>query len=123
MLKRSSLLPFILIATLSLRAQNPSVAAVVNGAGFTAPVTAGSTASIFGSHLARAGTNSAQTTAPWPTSLGGSSVRINGTLVPVAFVSPGQINFQVPWELTGQVQASLTVAASSSVSTTFTINL
>jgi uncharacterized protein (TIGR03437 family) len=36
---------------------------------------------------------------PWPTTLGGATVRINGTPVPLFYASPTQINGQVPYNL------------------------
>jgi uncharacterized protein (TIGR03437 family) len=39
------------------------------------------------------------------------------------FVSPGQINFQMPWELTGQTQALLSVVFNGIPSAPLTINL
>jgi uncharacterized protein (TIGR03437 family) len=48
----------------------------------------------FGTNLAT-GLAIAQTL-PLPTSLNGTSVRVNGVLAPLFFVSPGQINFLAP---------------------------
>jgi uncharacterized protein (TIGR03437 family) len=44
-------------------------------------------------------------------------VRVNGIAVPLFYVSPTQINFQLPWELAGQTQASVTVTTGSAAST------
>ncbi|HWE50696.1 MAG TPA: IPT/TIG domain-containing protein [Bryobacteraceae bacterium] len=66
---------------------------VVNAASFGSPVAPGSIVSIFGSNLA-SGAGSA--TAPFPPSLRGTSVSIGGYPAPVLFVSPGQVNVQVP---------------------------
>lgn len=46
---------------------------------------------------------------PLPTILGTVQVLINGIPVPLFFVSPGQINFQIPWQLQGVTQASLSI--------------
>jgi uncharacterized protein (TIGR03437 family) len=75
--------------------QIPQIASggVVNAASFGSPLAPGGIASIFGSNLA-SGRQSAQ--APFPPSLGGTSVTINGLPAPVLFVSPGQVNVQVP---------------------------
>ena len=78
--------------------QPPAINAggVVNGASFSGSVAAGSIASVFGTGLAPA----AQTAdkLPLPTTLGGISVSVNGFAAPLFYVSPLQINFQVPWE-------------------------
>jgi uncharacterized protein (TIGR03437 family) len=48
-------------------------------------------------------------------------VTVNGVAAPLHFVSPNQINFQVPWELLGQAQASFTVAAGGQTSLSQTV--
>jgi uncharacterized protein (TIGR03437 family) len=42
------------------------------------------------------GTTAANSNSTWPTTLGGIQLLLNGTAVPLDYVSPGQINFQVP---------------------------
>jgi uncharacterized protein (TIGR03437 family) len=59
-------------------------------------VAPGSIATAVGTGLATS-TQSASTL-PLPTSLGGTTVTVNGTAAPLFFVSPTQINFQVPRE-------------------------
>jgi uncharacterized protein (TIGR03437 family) len=87
---------------------NPSGS--VNAASFASqPIVAGSVVSVFGTNLASGVVTASGL--PLPTALGGISVRMNGVAVPLFFVSPLQINLQVPWELTGQPQASLGVTA------------
>jgi len=56
----------------------------------------GGIVSIYGSGLAAAA--AAANGFPLPTSLGGVSVRINGVLAPLYYVSSSQINAQVPFE-------------------------
>ncbi|MGA1368604.1 MAG: hypothetical protein ACO394_08820 [Blastocatellia bacterium] len=48
----------------------------------------------FGSGLASS--TAAATSLPLPTSLDGTSVRVNGVVAPLFFVSPGQVNFLIP---------------------------
>ena len=74
---------------------------IVNGASFSdeAVVSPGSIASLFGINLA-AGTEAA-TGLPLPTMLAGTEVLVNDTPAPLFFVSPLQINFQMPFEATG----------------------
>ena len=50
-------------------------------------------------------------------------VRANGVLAPVFYASPTQINFQLPWEMLGQNQASIVVTVNGSVSDPQTIGL
>ena len=63
------------------------------------PVGRGGIASIFGDNLAD--TPVAADSLPLPTELGGVKVRFNGMEAPLFYVSPGQINVQVPWQLEG----------------------
>jgi uncharacterized protein (TIGR03437 family) len=75
-------------------------AAVVDAASFRAPVAGGALASLFGSQLA---TGTAQaSTIPLPTTLADATVFVNDTPAPLIFVSTGQINFQMPFNLSGQ---------------------
>jgi uncharacterized protein (TIGR03437 family) len=94
---------------------------VVEGAGFTGKVSAGGIASIFGSNLA-ANTLLA-TTLPLPQQLGATIVTMSGFKCNLFFVSSGQINFQVPWELQTAPTAQLTVTAEGGTSTAVTIPL
>ena len=73
-----------------------SAAGVVNAASSLPALAPGALISIYGTNLA---SGSAQApAAPLPTALGETSVSINGTAIPLLFVSPGQINAQIPYE-------------------------
>jgi uncharacterized protein (TIGR03437 family) len=79
---------------------NPS--GVVNGASFAPalnPISPGSIVSLFGSALAAR--QSSAGTLPLPASLEDVSVSVNGVPAPLFFVSPGQVNVQAPFGLTG----------------------
>lgn len=83
---------------------------IVGGASFAAgaAVAPGSFISIFGSGLATAASSASST--PLPTTLLTTSVRINATQIPLYYVSPNQINAQVPFEtLAGPATLSVTV--------------
>jgi uncharacterized protein (TIGR03437 family) len=85
----------------SALAQSPVVAdgGIVNGITYAAgqPVAPGSIASIFGTDLAA---SLAQAdSVPLSSSLASVSVTVNGIPAPLFFVSPGQINIQVPWNV------------------------
>ena len=99
----------------------PTVSGVVNGASFSNPTTGGVIGSVFGTSLAFS--TLVAESVPLSTSLGGSSVQIDGIAAPLFFVSPGQINFQVPWELLGQTQASITVTSNGVMSDPRTVDL
>ncbi|HYL74060.1 MAG TPA: IPT/TIG domain-containing protein [Bryobacteraceae bacterium] len=74
----------------------PSVAApvTVSAASGLAPVAPGSIVSIYGTNLATAATSA--TMLPLPTNLGGVSVTIGNTPLPLFYVSPQQINADIP---------------------------
>ena len=75
---------------------NVTAGGVVDGAGFSLPPAPGGIFSIFGTNLAGALTQASGT--PLPTELGGVRVEVNGVAVPLYFVSPGQINAQLPYD-------------------------
>ena len=84
-------------------------AGIVNGASFApGPVSLspGSILSIFGTNLSA--TTAAASSLPLPTRLANTTVEIGGIAAPLFFVSPLQINAQVPAELSGST-ASLVV--------------
>jgi uncharacterized protein (TIGR03437 family) len=64
-----------------------------------APLAPGTIVQIYGSQLAN--TTLAGTTIPLATTLAGTSVLIGGVQAPLFFVSAGQVNAQVPFELAG----------------------
>jgi uncharacterized protein (TIGR03437 family) len=68
---------------------------------FTAGISNGELLTLFGSNLAQS--TAAATTLPFPTSLGGVQVLINGYNAPIYYVSPTQISVIVPFENTFSV--------------------
>ena len=97
--------------------------AVVNAASFAqnAPVAAGSYVAIFGANLATV-TAQAQNV-PLPTTLGNTSVTFNGIPAPLYFVSSGQINAQVPFNVpAGNASIQVTQGTAGSVLGTVTIS-
>jgi len=107
----------------------PRIGGAVNGASFEAgaPVAPGSILSIFGEALAEL-IGSARRT-PLPLALKHVSVSFDfpetGLSVPgrLFFISPGQLNVQVPWELAGLNFALMKVRIEDSASTVFTLAL
>ncbi|HEY2014416.1 MAG TPA: IPT/TIG domain-containing protein [Bryobacteraceae bacterium] len=82
--------------------QTPAIAAggILNGASFDTtgkPVAPGSIVAIFGTNLASG--NASGSSVPLSVSLANVSVTFNGAKAPIYFVSAGQINVQVPWEV------------------------
>lgn len=100
-------------ATAPIAATPPSVqgGAVLNGASFAtgAPVAPGSIASVFGNGFG--------------SSTSGVTVLMGGIVAPLFAVTPQQINFQVPWQLSGQTQTQLTVTSADKTSAPITVPL
>ena len=94
-----------------------STGGVVNAASYAsgAPVAPGSIASAFGSFLLNSPAGAPGV--PLPTSLSGLSMQFgDGTKVPLFYAASGQVNLQVPWELAGQSQYSLTATVNGQTS-------
>ncbi len=75
------------------------------------PVSAGDIVAIFGTQLGPVGSAATNATTPLATTLAGTQVLVNGVPAPLYFVSPGQINFQVPYSLTAGQTASVQVVS------------
>lgn len=69
---------------------------VVSAASFQPVLSRGCLVSLFGTGLANSTVSA--TSLPLPRSLADVTVRVNGIEAPLWFVSPGQINFQLPYE-------------------------
>lgn len=79
----------------------PRIERIVNAADLTQPIAPGGLVSLFGRDLSPVNLASRQT--PLPTALGESCLTANGVPVPMVFVSPGQINGQLPFPVDGSV--------------------
>ena len=88
---------------------------VANAASYATRISPGALAAVFGSGFGTA-TYQADDGFAWPTSANFVSVKVNGVLAPLYFVSPLQINFQVPWATptTGTVNVAVVVNGGSS---------
>ncbi|HLK18393.1 MAG TPA: SMP-30/gluconolactonase/LRE family protein [Bryobacteraceae bacterium] len=102
-----------------LTPQAPAIFAngVVNGARYKSPIAPGELASIFGTSFANENLGASF---PLSTTLGGVSVTVNGKSAPILYVTPSQINFQVPWETTGST-ASIVVTVDGRTSTAISV--
>lgn len=94
---------------------------VVNAASYTAALSPGSIVSIFGTGLA-AGTANAGSL-PLPTTLASTQVLFDGQPAPLFFVSPGQINALVPFELAGAASTQLRISVLGVISAPITLAL
>jgi len=68
---------------------------IVNAANFSAQISPGALATVFGTNFA-GGKGGASL--PLPNNFAGLTVSVNGVAAPILFVTPTQVNFQVPWE-------------------------
>ncbi len=91
------------------------IRSVTNAATFNPPVAPGSLISIFGDGLASLMTKAG--VVPLPTFLADTCLTVNNRPVPLLFLSPGQINAQLPFEITGA--ATLVVHSPGGVSDAF----
>jgi uncharacterized protein (TIGR03437 family) len=87
-------LSIIPLASTTNAASRPSInfGGVVSLADYTTPLAAGGLAAIFGKNLGTTATAGA----PLPDVVGGTCVTLNNQPLPLAMVSPGQINAQIP---------------------------
>lgn len=109
----------VLVLGLAFTAVAPcQIVSVVSGAGFDGPPSPGSIATIFGFNLTSA-TGSAESV-PLPLTLANTSVMVNDTPAPLFYVSPQQINFQVPAEALPGV-ASVVVATDGAPNAVFSV--
>lgn len=91
---------------------------VTNAASYQATISPGAIATVFGTGF---GTATGQPTGnPLPTNYNGVAVTVNGTAANLFYVSPAQINFQVPWE-TAVATANVAVTLSGGASNTVTV--
>jgi uncharacterized protein (TIGR03437 family) len=97
----------------------PLISSVVNAADGTKPVAPGGLISIYGSNMAA--TNVATSSVPLPTAMGQSCLVINGMLTPLIFVSPSQINAQLPSRAGGS--ATLTIHTPGGISDNFNFSV
>jgi uncharacterized protein (TIGR03437 family) len=88
-------------------APTPAISGVTNGASFQQSFAPGSILSVFGSQLSPA-TESASSV-PLPLSSQGVAVLVNGVAAPLYYVSPGQLNVQIPYETTAGSPAIVSV--------------
>ena len=73
-----------------------SIGAVTNGASFNDAIAPGALVTVFGSQLAPSTQEAGSL--PLPLAMQGVSVTVNGVPAPLKYVSPLQINFQIPYE-------------------------
>jgi uncharacterized protein (TIGR03437 family) len=83
------------------------ISGLANGASFTQAYAPGMALSVFGSQLApsTAGVN----VVPLPISMAGVEAAVNGVAAPLYYVSPGQLNLEIPYETAVNGMATLQI--------------
>jgi uncharacterized protein (TIGR03437 family) len=123
---RYAILVLLTAPLLAFAQATPKATGVSNGASFGASLCPGMLASLFGMNLAT-DTASAQSL-PLPTNLLGTKVLVqdpsmpNPIIAPLYFVSPGQVNFQIPFEVQ-RTNISITVSTPQGTSNAISVNL
>ncbi|MCP5112468.1 MAG: hypothetical protein GY953_16710, partial [bacterium] len=97
----------------------PKINDVVSAADYQRPVAPGGLVSIFGEELSPV--NQASSQVPLPTALGESCLTVNGVPMPVLFVSSGQINAQIPFNIVGNT--TLILRTPGGVSDNFNLSI
>lgn len=99
------------------RAANP-----IQGPNVATTLSPGSIFSLYGMLLAPAGPGIAAPSNTWPRSMNDVSVTINGVAAPLYYVSPTQINGQIPFETpVGTATAMIAVNGSLAATVNFTV--
>jgi uncharacterized protein (TIGR03437 family) len=97
----------------------PTISSVVNAADGTLPIAPGGLISVYGQQMSPV--NMATQQIPLPTALGESCLTVNGIPVPMLFVSPNQINGQLPFNVDGS--ASMTLRTPGGISDNFYLSI
>jgi uncharacterized protein (TIGR03437 family) len=109
----------VLPANYAAATPTPSIASVQNAADGSTAVAPGGLISVYGSQLSAI--NSATSQIPLPTALGESCLVVNGSPIPLLFVSTSQINAQLPLNVGGNVTMSIHTPAGISNSFNFVV--
>jgi uncharacterized protein (TIGR03437 family) len=92
--------------------QTPVISSLVNSASYQPTVEyPGFIVTIFGTNLATA--TASAPSVPLPLKLGGTTVTVGGTAAPLFYVSPTQINLQMPGQGSGAASTSVVVSTSA----------
>lgn len=97
----------------------PRIERIVNAADEGENVAPGGLITVYGSQLSPV--NMATREIPLPTALGESCLTVNGVALPMLFVSPRQINAQLPFQVDGNAQMVLRTPGGVSDNYNFTI--
>jgi uncharacterized protein (TIGR03437 family) len=97
----------------------PQISSIVNAADGTQPVAPGGLFTLWGQQLSPV--NLATKEIPLPTALGESCLTVNGTAVPMLFVSSTQVNGQLPFNVDGR--ATMVIKTPGGISNNFNFTI
>ena len=97
----------------------PQLTGIRNAADQSKPVAPGTLVSVYGNNLSPVNVASSQI--PLPTALADSCLSVNGLSVPLIWVSPTQINAQLPYQAIGNVTMTLKTPGGTSDNFNFTV--
>jgi uncharacterized protein (TIGR03437 family) len=105
----------VLAANYAAAVAPPSISSIVNAADGTSPVAPGGLITVYGQQMSPV--NMATSQVPLPTALADSCLSINGSSVPLLFVSNQQINAQLPYNVSGS--SALTIYTPGGISNNY----
>ena len=97
----------------------PAITSIVSAADGSKAVAPGGLISIYGQNMSAA--SFTDTALPLPTGLGNACIGVNGTPIPLLYVSSGQINAQLPFNATND--ATLTIHSPGGTSNNYSLTI
>jgi uncharacterized protein (TIGR03437 family) len=107
---------FVSLTIVGSSSVTPSIAGATNAASYQQAYAPGMVMSIFGTQLALS--INAGNTLPLPTVLDNVSVAVNGVAAPLYYISPTQLNVQIPYETPSSGKATLVVGNNGQTAST-----
>jgi uncharacterized protein (TIGR03437 family) len=87
----------------------PTLSGLTDGAAFQQQYSPGMILAAFGSQLSPPGTAQSASSLPLPITMAGVAATVNGVAAPLYYVSPTQLNIQVPYQTAVNSSATLTI--------------
>jgi len=95
----------------------PAISGLTDAASFQQKYSPGMIMSVFGASLSPASTADSAGSVPLPVTMAGVAATVNGVAAPLYYVSPTQLNIQVPWQTAVGSAATLTVNNNGKITT------
>jgi len=111
----------VLASSYGASAATPTIASVVNAANNSTALAPGALITVYGTSMSPVNVATAQI--PLPTALGQSCLSVNGTPVPLLFVSGTQVNAQLPYNVGGNASVAIHTPVGISNNYNFTVGV